>query len=521
MPVQIEQPSEHFEIGYIETHIGSKKQDFIEELGAPAAILRSGNQVHYVYEATGDLLRVGGFAFVVPPYFIPIFSGKEKGEALHCLALTFNEMGIIESYKTESAREEGSVINYGFLGWFAFSEETVCINALWDEEELRSFEPVNQEQEIRSLENAEPGERLSLWAYSVFGNTQEGYDWLCRAVDEGSTESRIQIGNLFYNQSHKTRNNLIHAYVWYSLANAGDNSVIEKRLTNLKAVLSHEELQESRQRIESWKPNHCMKYLGESGLLDHRGPEVNLEAAIEPKWLTNYLEPFSGENHSQIRHMADQGDTKAMLQLFWSIREPESLMWLCRAADLGDVEARTHLGVLYYYGSDKYYQLASLQITPDLPKSCMWFHLVGRLGTVEVKRTAKLMTNQELEVAEKLIEAWSPGQCDRDISLLLEEEYTEDSYLVVLCREADKGSFKARDTLGQKYFFGFSGSTPDLPRAYMWYRLAEEVYESPHREIAYAQFVCNAMTSEQRKLSDQLLFNWKPGQCERDFLEMR
>lgn len=525
VPVKTDRPSKHFEMDYVKTHFQSTKADIIQEMGAPGTILRSNQETYYVYEATGDLRRVAGIVIIVPPYFVPFFTGKEEDEAVHCLALTFDESGRLQGYRTATGAEKilgGVIVGFGLPAEIELGkEETACDGALWNEKELQSLERVKKEQEIRSLVSATPSDSLALWAYSIFETTSEGCNWLCRAADQGGTQSRIQIGNLFYDQSHKTRNNLIQAYVWYSLANAEDHSVIENRLTILKAVLSHEELQEARHRIESWKPNECIRYLGESGLLDNRGPEENLEEAIEPKWLTSYLDPFSGENHIQVRRMAEQGDTKAMLQLFWSIREPESIMWLCRAADLGDVEARTHLGVLYYYGSEKYYQLASLQITPDLPKSCMWFNLVGWYGTAEVKRTAKAMTNQEFEVAEKLIEAWSPGQCDRDVSLLLEEEYTEDSYLAGLCREADKGSFQARDTLGQKYLFGFSGSTPDLPRAYMWYRLAEEVYESPDRGIADVQFVCNAMTPDQRNVSDQLLANWKPGQCERDLFEMR
>jgi hypothetical protein len=200
-------------MNYLKTHLQSTKADIIQKLGAPEAIFRSNQETHYVYKATGDLRRVAGIVIVVPPYFVPFFTAKEENEATHCLALTFDERGLLQGYRTTTGAEK--VLGALFVGFgppaeMEFGkEQTECAGAaLWNEEELRSLERVNQEQEIRSVGTSVTSDRLSLWAFSIFGNTKEGYGWLCRAADQGGTESRIQIGNLFYDESYKSRNNL-------------------------------------------------------------------------------------------------------------------------------------------------------------------------------------------------------------------------------------------------------------------------------------------------------------------------
>ena len=90
-------------------------------------------------------------------------------------------------------------------------------------------------------------------------------------------------------------------------------------------------------------------------------------------------------------------------------------------------------------------------------------------------------------------------------------EYGANLDLVRLCTEADRGDYASRDELGRMYFFG----TRNLPHAYMWYRLAEQVYIPPSMGVGTLQSHCDAMTAEQRAMAIMLLKNWTPGQCER------
>lgn len=222
---------------------------------------------------------------------------------------------------------------------------------------------------------------------------------------------------------------------------------------------------------------------------------------------------------------AEQGEMDAQWRLYSEQPNEDNLVWLCRAADLGNAGARYELGNLYVYGSDNYRRFENVHIKRDLSRSCMWFHLAGHahitdqagtkdVGLIsvpyespEVERTANVMTARELEEAEKLILAWEPGQCERDTSLSM------------LCTAADQGGFSARDKLGWIYFFGSEGVEADLPRAYMWYRLAANVYLPAGVTKGDMQIQCDSMTPEQRSFAVKLLEEWEPGTCEEDLLQ--
>ena len=136
--------------------------------------------------------------------------------------------------------------------------------------------------------------------------------------------------------------------------------------------------------------------------------------------------------------------------------------------------------------------------------------------TVEVERTAKVMTAHELDEASRLILAWEPGQCNRDISQYMTADSPTALAMKTLCMAADQGDFSARDELGRIYYMGTNGVKPDLPRAYMWYSLAEMVYLPPGSESR--QELCNSMTLKQRSTAIEYLKKWKPGICESELV---
>jgi TPR repeat protein len=233
-----------------------------------------------------------------------------------------------------------------------------------------------------------------------------------------------------------------------------------------------------------------------------------------------------------LRERAKQGEPDAQWQLYQDLPTEENLVWLCRAADQGQVDARKELGKLYFYGSDQFRNNENLYISKDLPRACMWFYLAkhdlgnglakaddfkfnyGPYESPEVERTAKVMTAHELAKAERLITTWEPGQCDRDFSLYMVTKYADDPALARLCIAADQGDFSARDELGWIYFFGSGGVKPDLPRSYMWYHLAEKVYVPSGMTARSMHHRCDKMTPEQRSRAVKLLKEWEPGKCE-------
>lgn len=239
----------------------------------------------------------------------------------------------------------------------------------------------------------------------------------------------------------------------------------------------------------------------------------------------------------QLLEMARQGGSHAQWELYQKYPTDESIVWLCRSADQGNISARNEIGQLYLYGSDQYRKFKNIYIEPDLPRSCMWFHLAGKAKiteprkalelpndsahyeSVEVKRTAKAMTKNEIAKAKKLILDWEPGQCERDLgSTLRADHYTN---MISLCKAADFGDFSARDELGRTYFVGLNGIYPNLPRAYMWYHLAAIVYTPSSPFVGYQQSRCDDMTPEQRSIAIKHLNEWRPGHCEQNITKSK
>jgi hypothetical protein len=248
-PVHTDKPSNHFDTKYIEAHQGSTKQEVLQQLGDPDTILQSKGKTYYVYDATGDTRMVVGAVFVVPPFFVPFWTPKDKGGALHCLALVFDEKGQLQDYIAKTASEPagvGLVTFYGAAGVPIGEKVTGCVKTLWNYEERQSLELLYPR------------------------NISDEAKWFCPQADDGIADPQRRIGDLLYYGYGETPNrDLVRAYVWYSLAAKGCNSEAQIRLLALEKQLTDEELQDARRRLDAWKPGHgqCMKDLTEAGLI--------------------------------------------------------------------------------------------------------------------------------------------------------------------------------------------------------------------------------------------------------------
>jgi hypothetical protein len=89
--------------------------------------------------------------------------------------------------------------------------------------------------------------------------------------------------------------------------------------------------------------------------------------------------------------------------------------------------------------------------------------------------------------------------------------------LPYLCRAADGGHPNAQIEVGRHYSQGVDGVTKDLKRAYVWYSLAQGAFGRG----VHLQLIAKEMTPEQIAEAEQMLTDWKPGQCERDLLGAR
>ena len=157
VPVKTDRPSHSFDVSYVKSHLQSTQQELVQQLGVPGLILRSGKDTFYVYKADADLRRVAGIGLIVPPYFVPFFTWKEEGEALHCLALVFDENRLLQGYKTATGNEQaytGMIVVPAPIEIPLGKEETKCVTALWNDDETRSFESIVQFEPPDSLEGA-------------------------------------------------------------------------------------------------------------------------------------------------------------------------------------------------------------------------------------------------------------------------------------------------------------------------------------------------------------------------------
>lgn len=376
VPVRTDRPSKSFEMDYVKTHMRSTEREIIEQLGLPGLVLRSGTETYYVYRATADLRRVAGIVLIVPPYFVPFFTAKEEDEALHCLALVFDESGFLRGYKTATGSEgavTGLITPTGPIEIPIGKEEKNCVIALWDEEDRQSLEHIA--------------------VYEKFvcpGNPSDHAAWFCPQADKGIADPQRRIGDLFYCGGVRdglTRD-LVRAYVWYSLAARGNNSLAKARLDIVEKELSHEELQEAQRLLEAWVPGQC-----------------GIDLAVK-----DLVKARKNKRAVEREELANAGDADAQLELYYvNLASPNRFKWLCRSADQGNPHAQIEVARLYRQG------VGSIEV--DLRKAYVWYKLAVRNGHEEyqwkLNEVTESLTSEQLVEAEQIFANWQPGQCER------------------------------------------------------------------------------------------------------------
>jgi hypothetical protein len=107
-------------------------------------------------------------------------------------------------------------------------------------------------------------------------------------------------------------------------------------------------------------------------------------------------------------------------------------------------------------------------------------------------------------------------------NLRAEDEYQEylrtssvdTARLYNLCHAADQGHPKAQIEVGRHFGEGVAGAQPNLGLAYVWYSLAIRGCFSGSE----LQLLKDKMSPQEVAEAEQMLANWKPGQCERDLI---
>lgn len=86
----------------------------------------------------------------------------------------------------------------------------------------------------------------------------------CPLADRGYVGFQSRVGDILYNESHRSRRNLIRAYVWYGLAARGNDELASDRMAMLTRMLTPDELKEARQSLREWKAGQCVNDLADA-----------------------------------------------------------------------------------------------------------------------------------------------------------------------------------------------------------------------------------------------------------------
>jgi len=106
------------------------------------------------------------------------------------------------------------------------------------------------------------------------------------------------------------------------------------------------------------------------------------------------------------------GDAEAQLQLYYAERrDRSSLKWLCRAAEQGQRHAQNELASEYRRGIRF--------VKRNLVQAYVWYSLAVQGGAIEyrdrLEELTAAMTPEQIDEAERQLDAWTPGQCERDL----------------------------------------------------------------------------------------------------------
>jgi TPR repeat protein len=122
------------------------------------------------------------------------------------------------------------------------------------------------------------------------------------------------------------------------------------------------------------------------------------------------------------------------------------------------------------------------------------------------------------QVIKKGAEEGGPERQMQAYSHLVSTDRNEALYW--LCQAADKGYVQALVEVGNLYWRGHAGTSKDLERAFVWYALADK-QGSDSWDVWELRQIKQEMTPQQLAEAEQMLADWKPGQCERDLLRTR
>ena len=221
----------------------------------------------------------------------------------------------------------------------------------------------------------------------------------------------------------------------------------------------------------------------------------------------------------------------------------------CPNADLGHSDAQIYIARIYDYG---WYGK-----TRDPVRAWVWYSLSAGNGEASavaaIKRLSDQLTTQQLELAYRQLESWTPGYCSNELLLGYdvvaktnmpnESKYKQPTFVAIpsnhrdagellkyywkspaepdnpkwLCHAADQSHPIAQRRLGLLYSQGSEGFPKDLSKAYIWYRLA--ACNGSMESLTDMKNIVEILDEEQYQEALVQYFDWKPGECENDIAQ--
>ncbi len=98
--------------------------------------------------------------------------------------------------------------------------------------------------------------------YGAGTSTPKALDWFCRAALQGHGGAQYEMGRYYALRSNrawrmKLRQDLIQAYMWYSLAALQATPLADAEREGLAMDMSALEISQAKQRIRKWKDLGC------------------------------------------------------------------------------------------------------------------------------------------------------------------------------------------------------------------------------------------------------------------------
>jgi len=229
----------------LQSLIGSREENVLQELGLPAYIVRpisyvehDDEHLYYVYERLESDVLVPTALFIP----MPIPGTIEHQNLSNCVILSFDMNGKLLRYKMNQ-----------------YTGQSNCAPALGKVTSMH----------VSTLIGIDIGAQEQYFHYlALSDNNPNRLSYLCRAADQGNPYAQLEVGKHFAEGRNGVQQDIKSAYVWYSLAVKFVPGYVsptlqsrDKILLELAQEMTPDQIGRGEQMLKDWKPGQCEQIL--------------------------------------------------------------------------------------------------------------------------------------------------------------------------------------------------------------------------------------------------------------------